>query len=71
MANTPESEWFDYPRAAKYLHDRLPGGFTQRQVEKAKRGGDIRYARISGRIWFNKTDLDAYVNMMTRTDRAS
>jgi hypothetical protein len=65
MANTPEKDWFDYPRAAKYLHDRVPGGFTVRSLEHAKRTNKIPGARIRGRIWFKKADLDNYVKEIT------
>jgi hypothetical protein len=71
MPKHPEQEWLDYPRAVDYLHKKIPGGFTRRALEKVKREGDIRFTKIRGRIWFHQTDLDAYINMITRTDRAS
>jgi len=67
MPRHPEADWLDYPRAAEYLHKRIPGGFTVRALQRAKWGEKIPAARIQGRIWFKKTDLDKYVREITTT----
>jgi hypothetical protein len=60
LIKRPEDDWLDYDRAAKYLHDRLPGGFTRRALERLKWDGKIPATKNRGMVFFKKTDLDAY-----------
>jgi hypothetical protein len=66
MAKTrPEDEWLDYERAVKYLHDRLPGGFTRRSLERVKSHREITAIKNRNKVFFHKDELDRYIHTKT------
>jgi len=63
----PEDKWLDYNRAVKYIHDKLPGGYNRRALEKAKSNGQIAATKINGRVWFDRHDLDRFIAQLLKT----
>jgi hypothetical protein len=66
----PEKDWLDYNRAVQYIHDRVPGGYNRRALERAKSEGLVAFTKISGRIWFKKPDLDSFITQLLVTKKA-
>jgi hypothetical protein len=62
----PEDDWLTYERATKYLHERIPGGYTLRSLQQAKYDGKIPAIKIGIRIWFKRQELDAYIERVLK-----